>query len=86
MSFIVTEPCIGCKNAECVEVCPVDCIYGTRDNSDQAYIHPSECIDCGKCVPACPVQAIYQEIEVPRAWESFIAKNYNHFGLEAPSF
>ena len=23
------------------------------------YIHPEECIDCGACVPACPVAAIY---------------------------
>jgi len=23
------------------------------------YIHPDECIDCGACVPACPVAAIY---------------------------
>ena len=23
------------------------------------YIHPEECIDCGACVPACPVTAIY---------------------------
>ena len=23
------------------------------------YIHPDECIDCGACVPACPVVAIY---------------------------
>ena len=25
------------------------------------YIHPEECIDCGACVPACPVAAIYDE-------------------------
>jgi ferredoxin len=24
------------------------------------YIHPDECIDCGACVPACPVAAIYE--------------------------
>jgi Fe-S-cluster-containing hydrogenase component 2 len=23
------------------------------------FIHPEECIDCGACVPACPVSAIY---------------------------
>jgi ferredoxin len=27
------------------------------------YIHPEECIDCGACVPACPVAAIYESIE-----------------------
>ena len=27
------------------------------------YIHPEECIDCGACVPACPVAAIYDSVE-----------------------
>jgi ferredoxin len=27
------------------------------------YIHPEECIDCGACVPACPVAAIYDSPE-----------------------
>ena len=34
----------------------------TSRSSQQAtmlYIHPEECIDCGACVPACPVSAIY---------------------------
>ncbi len=27
MTFVVTENCIKCKYADCVEVCPVDCFY-----------------------------------------------------------
>ena len=27
MTFVVTEACIKCKLTDCVEVCPVDCIY-----------------------------------------------------------
>ena len=27
------------------------------------YVHPEECIDCGACVPACPVAAIYESVE-----------------------
>lgn len=42
MTYIITEPCIGTKDASCVEVCPVDCIY---EGEDQYYIHPDECID-----------------------------------------
>ena len=26
MTYIIAEPCIGTKDAACVEVCPVDCI------------------------------------------------------------
>jgi NAD-dependent dihydropyrimidine dehydrogenase PreA subunit len=28
MTHIITEPCIGVKDTACVDVCPVDCIYG----------------------------------------------------------
>jgi ferredoxin len=27
------------------------------------YIHPEECIECGACVPACPVAAIYESAD-----------------------
>ena len=46
MTYIIAEPYIGTKDASCVEVCPVDCIY---EGEDQFYIHPDECIDCGAC-------------------------------------
>ena len=60
MTYVITEPCIGLKDASCVAVCPVDCIYST-DQDEQYYIHPDECIDCGACEPECPVNAIYAE-------------------------
>jgi ferredoxin len=49
-------------------VCPVDCIHPRKDEPEFAqttmlYIHPEECIDCGACVPACPVAAIYESID-----------------------
>jgi ferredoxin len=68
MAFIITDPCIGTKDAACVDVCPVDCIHPRKDEPEFAistilYIHPDECIDCGACVPACPVAAIYDSPE-----------------------
>jgi NAD-dependent dihydropyrimidine dehydrogenase PreA subunit len=64
MPFVITDPCIGTKDTACVDVCPVDCIHPKKDEPEFAsmtmlYIHPEECIDCGACVPACPVAAIY---------------------------
>jgi ferredoxin len=64
MAFIITDPCIGTKDAACVDVCPVDCIHPRKDEpefeqSPMLFINPEECIDCGACVPACPVSAIY---------------------------
>jgi NAD-dependent dihydropyrimidine dehydrogenase PreA subunit len=43
------------------------------------YIHPDECIDCGACVPACPVEAIFALDETPRKWESFISRNADYY-------
>ena len=82
MTYIITQPCIDVKDASCVDVCPVDCIY---EGPDMYYIYPEECIDCGACVPECPVDAIFPDDEVPMEWNDFIAKNYRHFSLEAPA-
>jgi ferredoxin len=67
MPFIITDPCIGTKDHSCVDVCPVDCIHPRKDEPEfeqttMLYIHPDECIDCGACVPACPVAAIYDGV------------------------
>ncbi len=68
MPFIITDPCIDTKDTACVDVCPVDCIHPRKDEAEFAaarmlYIHPEECIDCGACVPACPVAAIYESVD-----------------------
>ncbi|MFN8503963.1 indolepyruvate ferredoxin oxidoreductase subunit alpha [Kouleothrix sp.] len=76
MAFVITEPCIGTKDASCVAVCPVDCIY---EGDDQYYINPDECIDCGACEPECPVEAIFAAHAVPEGQESFIGKNAAFF-------
>ena len=68
MTFVISDPCIDTKDTACVDVCPVDCIHPRKDEPEFAqasmlYIHPEECIDCGACVPACPVAAIYDSPE-----------------------
>ncbi len=76
MTYVITEPCITVKDASCVAVCPVDCIY---EGDDQYYINPDECIDCGACEPECPVSAIFSDDAVPDDQKPFIAKNKNFF-------
>ncbi len=78
MTYVITEPCAGVKEASCVEVCPVDCIQ-TDEDADQYFIDPAECIDCNACVETCPVDAIYPADEVPAQYESYIALNARHF-------
>ena len=58
MTYIITEPCIGTKDASCVEVCPVDCFH---EGPNMLVIDPDECIDCTLCEPECPVEAILSE-------------------------
>ena len=96
MTYIIAEPCVDVKDAACVDVCPVDCIY-TMDEDDplhfppeiegapqMLYIHPEECIDCAACEPVCPVVAIFAEEDTPEEWRSYINLNYEYFGVSAP--
>jgi ferredoxin len=81
MPFIITDPCIDTKDTACVDVCPVDCIHPRKDEPEFAqatmlYIHPEECIDCGACVPACPVAAIYESVDaVPSTQRDLVEAN-----------
>jgi NAD-dependent dihydropyrimidine dehydrogenase PreA subunit len=62
MTYVITDRCVGTKEASCIEVCPVDCIHPMPgepgyDEAEQLYIDPRECIDCNACVDVCPVDA-----------------------------
>lgn len=62
MTYVITQACIGVKDASCLDVCPVDCIH---EIEDMYVIDPGECIDCAACVWECPVDAIYSDDQVP---------------------
>ncbi len=81
MAYIIMEPCIGVKDASCVDVCPVDCIH-TTDDDEQFYIDPEVCIDCAACEPVCPVNAIFYEEDLPAEWHSFVQKNRDYFAAK----
>lgn len=84
MTYVIAEPCIGTKDAACVEVCPVDCIHPKKDSPEYAtatmlYIDPDSCIDCGACVPVCPVQAIFPQDELPDNFKNYTEINAKHY-------
>ena len=45
MAYVVTQPCIGCKDTACVTACPTDCFH---EGKQMLYIDPDESIDCGE--------------------------------------
>ena len=78
MTHVVTEACIGVKGEGCMEVCPEFCILS--EPADQmSYIDPARCTDCGVCVAACVVGAIYADKDVPKASREFIHINESWF-------
>ncbi len=84
MAYVIAEPCLGTINASCVEVCPVDCIHPypddpDRQNAEQLYIDPGECIDCNACVDVCPVDAIFAGDTLPDEWAHFAKINADYF-------
>jgi ferredoxin--NADP+ reductase len=85
MTYVITESCVGVKDVSCVAVCPVNCIIATDDDPFMM-IDPSECIDCGACIPECPVDAIYPEDTVPPGQEQWKAINQSYFQLEPAAF
>ena len=78
MPYVITEPCIGVKDASCVDVCPVDCIHSS-DDSPQYYINSDQCIDCAACELACPVSAIHDENDLTDEDRKFVKVNADFF-------
>ena len=89
MTHIITDRCIGTKDASCVAICPVDCIHPTPEspqfeNVEMLFIDPAVCIDCGLCVDVCPVQAIFSEDTLPEEHHRFIKINADYFSDQGP--
>lgn len=84
MAYVITDLCIGVKDASCLDVCPVDCIQPDRgdpafEEAQQLYIDPSICIDCNICAITCPVGAIFREDEVLAQAFAAVARNADYF-------
>ncbi|MCB1668206.1 MAG: 4Fe-4S binding protein [Porticoccaceae bacterium] len=82
MAYVITAPCVA--DYSCLEICPVDCISPGPDDkkfetAEQLYIDPEVCIDCGACVKACPVLAIYEAGSLPEKWRHYEDINREYF-------
>ena len=61
MSYTIVSDICEAK-ADCIPVCPVDCIHWIKDKqwtnvkgTASTYVDNETCIDCGACLAACPV-------------------------------
>lgn len=77
-TYVITEACIGVKDATCVDVCPVACIHTTPD-APMYYIDPDVCIACEQCFFVCPVNAIYLDSDVPEQLRNYLEINAEFF-------
>jgi ferredoxin len=72
MTYVVAEPCVGCRYTDCALVCPTEAFHL---DETLLVINPETCIDCDACVPECPVEAIFPEDKVPEEWASYTQLN-----------
>ena len=64
MAYVITEKCLDEVYADCVDVCPVECIHPVPyQGKPFMIIDPDVCIDCGVCLPECPIGAIVASVE-----------------------
>jgi ferredoxin len=72
MAYVVTGKCIQCKHTDCVSVCPTDSFH---EGVNFLVINPEDCIDCGLCVSACPIGAIYEDKDLPESERDYLSLN-----------
>jgi NAD-dependent dihydropyrimidine dehydrogenase PreA subunit len=82
MAYVITDSCT--KDELCVQACPVDCIHPKQDEggfaeAPQLYVNPSDCIDCGACIPVCPTNSVYSLDDLPADMSAFAQLNANHY-------
>ncbi len=88
MAYVITNTCT--KDEECIQVCPVDCIHPRKDEAGfeeapQLYVSPTDCIDCGACIPVCPTNSIFALEDVPADYQSSIEVNAQYYLAQAKS-
>ncbi len=81
MTYVVCEPCFGCRYTDCALVCPVEAFH-LDDEMAALVINPETCIDCDACVPECPVEAIFADTNVPENYAHWTQINIE----EAPKY
>ena len=62
--IIAKEKCTACGT--CVDVCPQDVYFGSKEGEIPVVSYPEECWHCNACVLECPVEgAVRLRIPLP---------------------
>ncbi|MFI6165555.1 ferredoxin [Nocardia sp. NPDC051052] len=85
MAYVITEVCVGNKDASCAEVCPVGCIHPEPgeagfEAAEQLFIDPTAYIDCDACFSVCPVAAIHPADRIPAEHATSVTLNAACYG------
>ncbi|NDJ76860.1 MAG: 4Fe-4S dicluster domain-containing protein [Chloroflexi bacterium] len=80
MPHIITSLCL--RDGACLDVCPSEAIVPGFPIAEWPwyFIDQDSCIDCGACVTECPLEAIFEEDEVPDAYEMSAGQGRAIFG------
>ena len=54
--IIDEQKCIRC--GQCVDICPMDCFFGSKKGEIPTVTFPDECWHAGACILHCPAKAI----------------------------
>jgi len=60
---IDSDECVPCNI--CIEVCPEDVFFGSRQDAVPQLAYPDECYHCAACVIDCPTGGISLYIPLP---------------------
>ena len=71
MAYVISASCVDHSDQACVQVCPVDCIWGDLSVDRKLYVDPDACIECGSCESACPNGAILPAKKLKGAMADF---------------
>jgi NAD-dependent dihydropyrimidine dehydrogenase PreA subunit len=81
MTYVIGRECVDVMHKQCVQECPVDCIY---EGARALYINPDECVDCGACKLICEADAIYFETDLPEDQQRHLDDNAAFFRQTLP--
>ncbi len=69
----IPRPCMHCKNAPCVEICPTRASYKREDGI--ILIDSDKCVGCKQCMVACPYGARYLNRHKTGYFKSVLSPN-----------